>query len=214
MQNVNVLLSDTLFYENEPILLYKVNYPKFQSNLRSDFVHRINSFYEENAKQFIDYVKNTLYPQAVKEYHYRKENNYPVIPYEAVVTYRITYMMEYYISLYTDQYIFTAGAHGNTIRSSETWDIGKRRMMQLSDFFPHNPDYRNDIISFIIDDIKEQLKEPDAQGTFFDTYEEDVKKTFDENNFYLTKNGIIIYFQQYDIAPYSSGIQQFLIPFS
>ena len=34
---------------------------------------------------------------------------------------------------------------------------------------------------------------------------------FNPQNFYLTTNGIVIYYQQYDIAPYSSGIRTFEI---
>ena len=40
-----------------------------------------------------------------------------------------------------------------------------------------------------------------------------VLETFNPKNFYLAQNGIVIYFQQYDIAPYSSGIPTFLIKF-
>ena len=37
---------------------------------------------------------------------------------------------------------------------------------------------------------------------------------FHPGNFFLVPDGIIIYYQQYDIAPYAAGIPEFLIPFS
>ena len=193
MQCLNFLLSDTLTYENVPVLSYKINYPQFQSNRNNSFVTKLNVFYKENAYLMLDYIKDILYKQAVEQYQYSKENNYPVIPYEAVITYQVTYQMEYYISLFFDKYIFTGGAHGNTVRYSDTWDLCKRKEMELSDFFPYCPNYKEEIITFIIDNIAEQLTEPNAQGTFFETYEMDVNNTFNEDNFYLTNKGIVIY---------------------
>ncbi|HWQ73960.1 MAG TPA: RsiV family protein, partial [Syntrophomonas sp.] len=45
-------------------------------------------------------------------------------------------------------------------------------------------------------------------------YEELVEQTFDVNNFYCTPQGVVVYFQQYDIAPYASGIREFLLPYN
>ncbi|MFU2363539.1 MAG: RsiV family protein, partial [Clostridiales bacterium] len=36
-------------------------------------------------------------------------------------------------------------------------------------------------------------------------------ETINFDSYYLTPKGIVIYFQQYDIAPYSSGLPEFLI---
>ncbi|ABX43591.1 DUF3298 and DUF4163 domain-containing protein [Lachnoclostridium phytofermentans] len=213
MQATNILLSDTLFYNNEQVLSYKINYPQFITSNCTSFIGKLNNYYKENALKFEKYCRDTLFPETVEQYKYAKENNYPIIPYEAVMNYNITYLTDCYISLYFDKYIFTGGAHGNTTRFSDTWDVCKGCIMQLSDFFPHNPNFKDDIITFIIDDISERLKNPNLQGTYFDTYKQDVHNTFHEGNFYMTPNGIVVFFQQYDIAPYSSGIQEFLIPY-
>ena len=37
---------------------------------------------------------------------------------------------------------------------------------------------------------------------------------FNENNFYFNDNGIVIYFQSYEIAPYASGSPEFNISYS
>ena len=40
-------------------------------------------------------------------------------------------------------------------------------------------------------------------------------KTIDDNQpFYLTDGGLVVYFGQYEIAPYYVGIPEFKIPFS
>jgi hypothetical protein len=48
---------------------------------------------------------------------------------------------------------------------------------------------------------------------FFPNYSALIRSTFDKNNFYLAPDGLIIFYQQYDIAPYSSGIREFLLPY-
>jgi hypothetical protein len=70
------------------------------------------------------------------------------------------------------------------------------------------PDDKTYLLSQIDSQIK---KNPDI---YFENYKELIAKTFDRNHFYCTPDGIVIYYQQYDIAPYSSGIREFLIPYS
>ena len=101
------------------------------------------------------------------------------------------------------------GAHGNTIRTSQTWDLQFGRMLNLSYFYQNNPNYIIDILKNINKQIAKQEK--NNPGIYFDNYCQLVLETFNPENFYLTKDGIVIYFQQYDIAPYSSGIREFLI---
>ncbi|MFV0239920.1 MAG: RsiV family protein [Lacrimispora sphenoides] len=36
---------------------------------------------------------------------------------------------------------------------------------------------------------------------------------FNINGFFIKPSGIVIYYQQYDIAPYVRGIPEFLFPF-
>lgn len=41
------------------------------------------------------------------------ENGYPVMVYEVIAEFTVTYNQNCALSLYTDQYIFTGGAHGS-----------------------------------------------------------------------------------------------------
>jgi hypothetical protein len=59
--------------------------------------------------------------------------------------------------------------------------------------------------------VAQIMESPDI---YFDNYEELVEQTFNENSFYFTPEGVVIYFQLYHIAPYSSGIREFLLPYN
>ena len=66
----------------------------------------------------------------------------------------------------------------------------------------------------ILQNINKQIEEniQSGNGQYFDNYCKLVLETFNPQNFYILSDSLFaIYFQQYDIAPYSSGIPVFEI---
>jgi hypothetical protein len=127
------------------------------------------------------------------------------------VDYFITYNQNCFLSLYFDQYEYAGGAHGLTVRYSDTWNLPKSKRMELAEFFPHRTHYRDFVIQTINMQIENEMSAGNAM--YFENYSQLVKENFKTNNFYLTKEGLVIYFQQYDIAPYASGLPTFTIPY-
>lgn len=205
------ILTDTMNYRGEKLLTYKIEFPQFISPVYPKTAQRMNTYYKEKAQAFERHIRKILYRQAVEQYHYSQENGYPVMVYEAVQAYTITYISNLFVSLYTDQYTFTGGAHGTTVRTSETWNLPRGYILPLKALFPPQFNYRSYILRTIIDEIERQNES--GESVYFDDYKENVNNTFNENSFYLTPEGIVIYFQQYDIAPYSTGLPEFVIPY-
>lgn len=203
-------LKDTMEYEHETVLTYKIEYPQFSSTQHSNAVERMNQYYSRRAKAFEKYIRRVLYFQAVEQYRYAKQNGYPVLAYEAEQVYEIPYMTNRWVSLYSDQYTYTGGAHGTTVRSSQTWNPANGRLVPLKAFFPPHFDYTAYIADTIVKEIEYQ-NSVSEDSVYFEDYEQNVRETFNPESFYLTAQGIIVYFQQYDIAPYSSGLPEFLI---
>jgi hypothetical protein len=152
-----------------------------------------------------------LYQMAMVEYEYSVANNYPIHQFEAYVDYFITYNQNCVLSLYFDQYEYAGGAHGLTVRYSDTWNLPKSKRIELADLFPHRSNYRDYVIQAINKQIENAVAEESSM--YFENYVQLVNENFKTNNFYLTKEGLVIYFQQYDIAPYASGIPTFVIPY-
>lgn len=170
---------------------------------------RINKVIKSQVEGFYNYTKNTLFPEAMSEYKYAMENGFPFRPFEAVLNYTITYNRCNYLSMYRDGYEYTGGAHGTTQRQSDTFDTTSGRTFCLSDFFSNCPDYREYIIKQIINQADKNMRE--NPYIYFDNYKELIRENFNPENFYLTNEGIVIYFQQYEIAPYSTGIVEFTV---
>lgn len=203
MQITKRIIENNLVYENTVILKYYIEYPEIVND-NNIFTRRFNMYNEQIAKDLQKKAEYELYKEAVELYKYNKQNNYPIMVYEIYRTYEVTLNTSKIISLYADEYIFSGGAHGNTIRTSQTWNINNSRMIRLYELY-RNPYFILDILRQISVQINNEK----------DIYFEDacclVIETFNPQSFYLTPNSIIIYFQQYDIAPYSSGIRTFNI---
>ncbi len=202
--NTNIL-ENNLFYNGEMILKYHIEYPSIKENGYEEGILNFNHYNKELAIELKNKSEMELYKEAIETYKYNKENGYPTMVYEVYRNFNISFNQGNIVSLYIDEYIFTGGAHGNTIRTSQNWNLLFGRMFPLETVFPNNPYFIIDILKQINEEIS---KNPEI---YFENSCVLVLDTFDSNNFYLMPNSIIIYFQQYDIAPYSSGIRTFNI---
>lgn len=212
MQTItNKTLTDTLYYQDIPVLTYTIHYPYFTTTCGPTTAWRINNYYKYQAKQNEIYTRSALYKEAVEQAKYQKENDYPFNSYEFLSIYQITYNNDCVVSLYTDQYTYLGGAHGNTERTSETWDFQTGKRLSLADYFPNDPQFMESILADINRQITERLqKDP---STYFEDYPSLVQGNFNMEGFYVKPDGIVIYYQQYDIAPYSTGMPEFFFPF-
>ena len=202
-------LTDTLTYKGTAILKYQIEYPKIEDSNTKQGAYVFNLYNRKKAINLEKYCKEVLYKQAKELYEYNSKNGYPIMVFDIVLKFTITYNYDSLISLYYDQYIYTGGAHGNTIRTSQTWDLNIAKLLPFSYFFNNNPYFILNILNEINKQIAEQIKNNENQ--YFDNYCELVIETFNPKNFYLFPNYIEVYFQQYDIAPYSSGIPTFKV---
>jgi hypothetical protein len=114
------------------------------------------------------------------------------------------------LSFYIDHYAFTGGAHGFQTRQFTVVNLWTGKEVRLKDIFKENS--ATQLSSILSDKIHEKNHLPTTQnlkdvGFFTDT----IKPT---DNFYITREGIGFFYNQYDIAPYASGAIDVFIPFN
>lgn len=206
------VIQQDMYYKDQIIMKYTIKYPCFSSQHFQTFLDKLNSFYRTRALMYERSNIMNLYQMAMVEYEYSVANNFPIRQFEAYVEYYITYNQNCAISLYFDQYEYAGGAHGLTIRNSDTWNLTKSKKIDLYELIPNKTNVKDYVIDNISYQIEEELNTGDSP--YFEDYNKLVRDTFRVNNFYLTTEGVILYFQQYDIAPYSSGLPTFLIPYN
>jgi len=205
------VLQQDMYYKNNIIMRYTIKYPSFISDTYQALANKLNSLYRTKAVMYERSNIMNLYQMAMVEYEYSVANNYPVRQFEAYVNYFVTYNQNCFVSLYFDQYEYAGGAHGLTVRYSDTWSLPKSKRIELSELFPHRNNYREYVIQTIVKQIESEVAGDNSP--YFENYVQLVNENFKVNNFYLTKEGVVIYFQQYDIAPYATGLPTFVIPY-
>jgi hypothetical protein len=112
------------------------------------------------------------------------------------------------LTFYIDHYAFTGGAHGLQTRQFMVINLWTGKEIVLKDIFKIN--YEAPLDEILSDKIHEMNHIPTSQnlkdsGFFTDS----IKPT---ENFYLTRDGIGFYYNQYDIAPYAYGTIDLFIP--
>lgn len=199
----NNILEKKVLYEGVTVLTYKINYPSIETKVHSIGIVNFNMYNKKLALDLQNKSENELYKQAVELYKYNKKNGYPQRTYEVVRTYEVTLNSNNVISLYADEYIYSGGAHGETLRTSQNWNMVNGSMIKLENLYRNNP-------YFLLDILKEINRQIAANPrVYFEDSCQLVISTFNPNSFYITKDSVYIYYQHYDIAPYSTGIPTF-----
>ena len=143
-----MLMQRNLVYKGKVILKYRIEYPQIKQ--KNDF----NTYNYEKASNLKRLAEGELFEEAKKQFDYAESQGYPFNQYEVVSQFNVTYNYQNYVSLYIDEYIYQGGAHGNTLRTSQTWNLENDKMIKLSQWFK-DPNY----VSELIDNINEQIKE-------------------------------------------------------
>jgi Protein of unknown function (DUF3298). len=202
-----IVVESTMNYMDSPVLHYRIEYPRFHHLIYQDQMDRINQWYRSQAEALQQNYETELYKEAVEQFEYSKTNQFPFNPYDAVSVYDVTYNQNDILSLYFDDYVYSGGAHGNTVRHSDTWNIKSGCRISLFQNVEDPDALRTQIINVIKEQIAEQMK--GEANWYFDEYPQFVTEYFNPESFYLMPDGVVFYYQQYEIAPYSSGIPEF-----
>ncbi|MCX7772019.1 MAG: DUF3298 and DUF4163 domain-containing protein [Clostridia bacterium] len=203
-------IKDKLYHNKVLMVDVKIDYPSITQGYEGDPM-RFNMHYRQKAQKNYRYASTKLYQAAVKQYTIAKPQGVPFNNFEFVEAFEPTYCRKPFISLYYDLYEFTGGAHGNTIRKGNTWDMRRGVMLPLEAFFDKDYDYQAVMLRYI--ESEARRRQITGMATYFDGLHENLKKYFDAQNYYLTEEGLAIFYPLYTIAPYVDGIQVFIIPY-
>jgi|GEM_PF-575883 len=132
---------------------------------------------------------------------------YPDIPWkcQTYFDYRISFDRNGLLSIKFQDYEFAGGAHGSTIQTGLTFDLATGENLALADLFNESADY----IAPISGSVKAQLEQRDLLSALFAPFR-DIRP---DQSFYLADDGVVVFYQQYEIMPYAAGIQEFTVPY-
>lgn len=192
---VNVV--DKIYKSKNDYLQIDVIIPQIKGLTNEDKENKINNLIVNWTEEWINDVKYIADD-------YFKNGTPPLNPYQLMSKYKITSLRNI-ISLYIDYYQYTGGAHGATTRKSYNVDEITGEILTLKDLFKEEYNYKDIIDSSIKNEIS---KNPDIYFSGKEGFNGIDEKT----KFYIEDGNLVIYYGEYEIAPYVTGIPEFRMP--
>ena len=197
-------IHEDYYYAGIKVVSCSLFYPQLTGH--NPALDTLNNQYYLQAIKKKDYCTHVLYPNAVQAFLQGSK----AFPYEMIVTITLTLQTNEILSFYQQEYLYTGGANGQTTRIGQTINTFTGQIKHLCDFLMDKKNCKTCIKNNII----KQIKTSDDPSLYFDNYPSLIEETFHPQNFYLTSEGVVVFFALYDIAPHSTGIPTFLIPYS
>lgn len=146
--------------------------------------------------------------EAEDAYEASKMNGIKYNKYEADATYTVKYNKNNILSIPVVYYQYTGGAHGISTQAGYNFDLNTGRLLQLSDLFPKGFDYKKVIDSIILNDMKAH------KDIYFSQAINSFQGIDGMHPYYIQDGYLVIFFSEYEIAPYAAGTREFKIPYS
>ena len=105
-----------------------------------------------------------------------------------------------FLSLGQTVYQYTGGAHGMSFLTAFTIQLPTGHLCKLADLFVVGTNYRDRLTAIV-------RREGASRGLPL----WDFRGVKEDSGFYLTDDGLVLFFQPYEIAPYSEGIVKILV---
>ncbi len=203
--------TETFRYRNNVVLTATSELPVISPTKPPVVATKINVHYRALGRRFNRHAQK-MAKEAEKWFLEAQKENFPFHPYESLLTYTVTFNQDCYLSLYYNWYDFTGGAHGNTVREADTWDLTTGKLCRLADFFPKKKSPEKLILPVVY--AQALARQESGEDFYFDDLRKNLKKYFDPEQFYLTPEGLAVFYQQITISPYSSGFATFVLPWA
>lgn len=203
-----VVWKRVLKWEGESVLTLSLRRPSLPGETAGE--RRVERCYARLEERWRERWEGALYKQACAAAAESRAQSRPFRPWEAVLDYTLTLQTDTLLSLYLDAYEYTGGAHGMTTRHADTWEPRTGTVRTLGSFFPPRRRWRH----LVLLDMQAQARKRIASGEslFFDDWQERMAREFCADRFYLTQEGIAVFYPLYTIAPYAEGIPVFVLP--
>jgi len=188
-----------------PVFDYSIVLPKATPEDNPAAV-KINEYYAgvmKDAKAYADQTAELA----------KNDSKFPnfFYPYSYTHTFEIAYRGEKYLSIRRIIYSFEGGAHGVETVGLDVFDPSTGEKLTLAALFSVGPEvWKDKLMTLVSEQIKSAGGSPDSGWT---VDPDELADVFNENDFCVTADGLVLVFQPYSIAPYAEGIPEFSIPF-
>lgn len=181
----------------------QIEYPQFR-DVAENFNDRISTFITEEVNIFKKDVKDNWEARIATMPSGQTIPENPVAPFDFIADWNLIQLNEKYLSFVINIYYFSGGAHGFNKVHAFNYDIAQKKEITIGDFLDDSSQALQKLSQVATQQVISQLQSNDVQIDDFLTQmiEQGAKPTLENyNNFNFNHNSLIIYFQQYQVAP-------------
>lgn len=183
-------------YSEDKKLLTNIQYPDF-SMADKAVADKLNAVVKTDVNTALKEAQENI-----RDYgDYESPNRF-----ETYFNYRATFQKGDVLSIVLNDYQYFGGAHGSDRQISHTFDLKTGSEYPLADLMKGGSGYMDYINKCVKADIVKQGL-ADAQLVKFESIAQD-------QSYYLSDRGLVVYFQQYEYFPYAAGIVEFTLPYA
>ncbi len=196
----SVAISDDILTGESDVLGFSLRFPVLTSG--DDAEQAILSSFTESLKDSSLALLDELSGKATEDQAGAQIGGYTFRRHMYEMDFQVTYNRDHLLSLTTDEYFYTGGAHGLTVRTSHNLDLATGETLTLEDLFKHDTDFKTVLREEI---ARRVLADPDR----YFPEASDALEIADDQGFYLADGALFIHYSVYHIAPYATGIPEF-----
>lgn len=134
------------------------------------------------------------------------------------VSYNIEFANDDLISVLIDNSIYEHGAaHPSSASETFNYDLKSAKHIKLTEVFKPGAQYIRALSDYCIEDLKKQSRKEDPNEPMLN--DEDIERgaapeADNYTSWNITKKGLLITFDAYQVGPYAAGPQMVLVPYS
>ncbi|MDO4333016.1 MAG: DUF3298 and DUF4163 domain-containing protein [Eubacteriales bacterium] len=207
-----VRLMEKQYEADDGTVIFEIRlaYPVLQGE--EEGAKQINRFFQEWSEKKLkesEEDEDSTRQSALEVYRESKDAGWPG-PWSE--SYEVTSVKTWggYVSVLMDSYLYEGGAHGMPYREGHVFRISDGQEVELSDLTDKTQDDWDKLLRAGFADKIAQGEEAQYYEDAMDLIKErDMKDT----GYYFAETGIVFYLPPYEIAPYSTGYVEILVPF-
>lgn len=195
-----------LQWNGEPILYYSLELPEIPKEGRS---RKVSAYYRRMGNEWTLRWEGELFQRAVSALVAARERSKPFEPWNAELSSTVTYYNESLWSLHVSVTETTHTERPYRYLQGDTWNLRTGAPLTLASFFEDCPGWRREMFEEIKRQTqerirsKESLLDPDAG--------ERLEREFDPSRFYLTEEGLMVFYPMETLGSSGEGFPSFLL---
>lgn len=197
--------------EGIPILQAKVQLPPPPEGTPPRAARRICRYYESQGQAYLRRCGRLLLPEAKAAYRLALAESRPLPCLQAELSSKTCLQTPELWSLYTEAQENSGEGCPLRLRWGDCWDLRTGWLLPLPAFFPARSRWRKTLLRAAETAVSAQIDH--GLALYRPDWRQCLRRSFDSKNFYLTEQGLTVFWPMYALAPAMEGIPAFTLPY-